>query len=152
MPDNTHSFVDVDVLVIGGGGAACRAAIEAHDSGASVLMVVKGSFGNSGCTLYVGTSAAVGPWALPQDSNETSLRDLLSYGGFLGDQDLAKILVEETLDRVMEMDEWGIQFVRDGDGEVIPNRSAEHTYPRNFAFKPNGSAQSILEGSDSPLS
>ena len=52
-----------DVLVIGGGGAACRAAIEAHDQGASVQMIVKGNFGNSGCTLYVGTSAAVGSWA-----------------------------------------------------------------------------------------
>ena len=134
------SFVDIDVLVIGGGGAACRAAIEAHDQGSSVLMIVKGNFGNSGCTLYVGTSAAVGPWASPEDSNDISLQDLLSYGGYLGNRKLAKILIDETMDRISELDRWGIEFVRDNSGNIIVNQSAEHTFPRNFAFKPNPSS------------
>ena len=140
LPNITDSFVDIDVLVIGGGGAACRAAIESHDQGSSVLMIVKGNFGNSGCTLYVGTSAAVGPWASPEDSNDISLQDLLSYGGYLGNRKLAKILIDETMDRISELDRWGIGFVRDNSGNIIVNQSAEHTFPRNFAFKPNPSS------------
>jgi len=136
----SDSYVDIDVLVIGGGGAACRAAIEAHDQGSSVLMIVKGNFGNSGCTLYVGTSAAVGPWASPEDSNDISLQDLLSYGGYLGNRKLAKTLVYETMDRVSELDSWGIEFARDNSGDIIVNQSAEHTFPRNFAFKPKPSS------------
>ena len=41
-----------DVLVIGGGGAALRAAIEAYETSATrgVLLVTKGELGRSGCT------------------------------------------------------------------------------------------------------
>ena len=136
-----HDTIEADVLVVGGGGAGCRAAIEAHDQGADVLMMVKGGLGNSGCTLNVGTSAAVGPWSVEGDSDEVSMRDLLAFGGFLGNQDLARILVEESLDRVLELEEWGIDFDRDKDGRIAINRSAMHTHPRNFAFKPSSTSR-----------
>ena len=133
--------INTDVLVVGGGGAGCRAAIEAHDRGVDVLLLVKGELGNSGCTLNVGTSAAVGPWAEEGDSDLVSMRDLLAHGGFLGDQELVKILVEESMDRVLELERWGIDFERDDDGSIAINRSAEHTFPRNFAFKPRSPSQ-----------
>ncbi|MFI5339738.1 MAG: L-aspartate oxidase, partial [Candidatus Methylomirabilales bacterium] len=44
----THQTVSTDVLVIGGGGLAGRAAIEASRWGARVSMVMKGEFGKSG--------------------------------------------------------------------------------------------------------
>ncbi|MGE5620400.1 MAG: FAD-binding protein, partial [Sphingomonadaceae bacterium] len=40
--------IDADVLVIGGGGAAARAALEARQRGATVAMVMKGQFGKCG--------------------------------------------------------------------------------------------------------
>ncbi|MGE5618176.1 MAG: FAD-binding protein, partial [Sphingomonadaceae bacterium] len=40
--------LDADVLVIGGGGAAARAALEARQRGATVAMVMKGQFGKCG--------------------------------------------------------------------------------------------------------
>ena len=138
MPMNSplkYKMAEADVLVIGGGGAGGRAAIEAHDQGAEVLMAVKGNMGNSGCTLNVGTSAAVGPWAAAGDSNDVSLRDLISYGGFLGNQDLAKTLVNESMDRLREMECWGIGLEKDENGHVLVNRSGGHSFPRNFTFK-----------------
>jgi len=132
-----YDMIETDVLVIGGGGAGCRAAIEAHDRGSKVLLALKGSLGNSGCTLNVGTTAAVGPWGEEGDSNEASLEDLISYGGFLADQDLAKVLVDEAPDRMLEMAEWGIDFERNNDGSIRINRAAEHTFSRNFTFKPD---------------
>ena len=42
--------VDVDVLVVGGGGAGVRAAIEADSFGAETLLLNKGITGKSGCT------------------------------------------------------------------------------------------------------
>jgi fumarate reductase (CoM/CoB) subunit A len=130
-------IVNTNVLVIGGGGAGCRAAIEAHDEGAEVLMIVKGRLGHSGCTLHVGISSAVGPWADEADSNEISMRDLLSHGGFLGNQDLAKIVIEDSLDRVLEMERWGIEFDRTDGGEMRVTQDPEHSYPRSFYFKPS---------------
>ncbi len=131
-----HETISTDVLIIGGGGAGCRAAIEAHDLGTDVTMVVKGKFGNSGCTLNVGTSAVVGLNGQNGDTNMSSLCDLISFGGFLGNQTLAKILVDETMERVEELVDWGVDFQREDDGSIALYRSAAHTHTRNFTFKP----------------
>ncbi|MBQ7368169.1 MAG: FAD-binding protein, partial [Clostridia bacterium] len=45
--DLTKPDYDVDVLVIGGGGAGSSAAIEAHDRGANVMIVTKLRFGDA---------------------------------------------------------------------------------------------------------
>lgn len=136
-----HEVLSTDVLIIGGGGAGCRAAIEARDMGVDALMVVKGKFGNSGCTLNVGTSAVVGLDGRNGDSNASSMCDLISFGGFLGDQTLAKILVDETMERVEELVDWGVDFQRGEDGGITLYRSAAHTYARNFTLKPGGSSR-----------
>jgi len=41
--------VITDVLIVGGGGAGARCAIECSDK--RVVMAVKGLFGKSGCTV-----------------------------------------------------------------------------------------------------
>ena len=134
-----YKLLETEVLVIGGGGAGCRAAIEAHDNGSKVLMMLKGELGNSGCTLWVGISSAVGSWGGDKaDTTDTSMIDLLSYGGYLGNQDLAKILSDESADRVHEMEEWGIDFRRNEDGSVFVEMDPEHTYARSFYFKIKG--------------
>jgi len=134
-----YKSLETEVLVIGGGGAGCRAAIEAHDNGSKVLMMLKGELGNSGCTLWVGISSAVGSWGGDKaDTTDTSMIDLLSYGGYLGNQDLAKILSDESADRVHEMEEWGIDFRRNEDGSVFVEMDPEHTYARSFYFKIKG--------------
>ena len=98
-------------------------------------MMLKGRLGHSGCTLNVGTSAAVGPWGVEGDTKFDAMRDLLAYGGFLGNQELAKVLSEESPDRVIELEEWGIDFDRNADDTIAIHQSAAHTYPRNFVFK-----------------
>ena len=135
--DPAH-VIETDVLIVGGGGAACRAAIEAHDAGADVLMILKGTLGHSGCTRYVGTNAAVGPWGDKDDTPESAMRDLLAHGGFLGNQELVKILTDESAARIEELAEWGVDFERDEDGAIAITHAAAHTYGRNVTLKPNG--------------
>ncbi len=131
-----HKTIEAGVLIIGGGGSGCRAAIEAHDQGADVLMIVKGRLGNSGCTLNVGTSAAVGEWGDPDDTPFSAMEDLLEHGGYLGVQNLAKVLAEEAPDRVRELDAWGIDFERNEDGSIAVDEDAAHSFARNLIFKP----------------
>ena len=131
-----YDTLRTDVLVVGGGGAGCRAAIEAHDRGVDVVAIVKGTVGNSGCTVNVGTSASVGPWAVEEDTYESSMRDLLAHGGFLGNQDLVKALAEESNDRMVELQEWGVDFERDANGDIVVTKAAAHSYPRNVTFRP----------------
>ena len=45
---------DVDVLVIGGGGAGSSAAIEAHEAGANVMMVTKLRIGDANTMMAEG--------------------------------------------------------------------------------------------------
>ncbi len=40
--------IQTDVLVVGGGGAACRAALEAGMAGADTILAVKGAFASIG--------------------------------------------------------------------------------------------------------
>ncbi|MDP6095192.1 MAG: FAD-binding protein [Gammaproteobacteria bacterium] len=133
--------LETDVLIVGGGGAGCRAAIEAHDQGSKVMMIVKGRLGHSGCTLNVGTSAGVGPWAVKEDSAFSSMRDLLAHGGYLGNQEMIKILTEDTPERIAELETWGVDFERNEDGCIRVTHAAKHEYPRNVTFKPRSPGQ-----------
>lgn len=74
--------VDADVLVIGGGGMAGRAAIEASRLGARVAMVMKGTFGKSGASAFkvaeaAGYNVADGLFD-PADNPEEYYRDILA--------------------------------------------------------------------------
>ena len=61
--------VSTDVLVVGSGGAALRAALEADSSGADVLVVIKGEFRKSGATFH--SVAEVGAFNVPDGSGRS---------------------------------------------------------------------------------
>jgi fumarate reductase (CoM/CoB) subunit A len=93
-------IVQCDVLVIGGGAAAGRAAIDAHDNGASVAVVMKGMFGTSGASAYkiaeiAGYNSADGV-VDPGDTPETHYADIMRAAAGMADPNLAKILAEEA--------------------------------------------------------
>lgn len=78
-----------DVLVVGGGIAGIRAAIEAHDMGAHVILVNKGPFGRDGASVWMagdGFQAAL----YPPDSVEQHIEDTIKGGHFLSNQELVK--------------------------------------------------------------
>ena len=61
-PAPDYESVECDVLVLGGGLAAMRAAIEARNAGREVLMLNRGKIGRSGSSALTGTGfAAVFP-------------------------------------------------------------------------------------------
>ena len=58
-----------DVLVIGSGGAALRAAIAADSLGVKVLVAVKGKFAKSGATYY--SVAEIGAFNVPDGAADS---------------------------------------------------------------------------------
>ena len=52
MPFKSFDISTCDVLIIGGGGAGLRAAIEARERGANVIVVSKSRVGYGNNTLY----------------------------------------------------------------------------------------------------
>ncbi len=103
---------EADVLIIGSGIAALRAAIALEGAG-DVLILTKADprEGNTGYAQG-GIAAAVGP----DDSPATHRDDTLAAGDGLCDARAVTVLVEDGPRYVRELLEWGAAFDRDPDG------------------------------------
>jgi len=122
--------VRVDVLIIGGGGAGVRAAIEADQNGVSVALVNKGIISRSGLTPMAGYSyqAAFGH-ADPRDNPEVHFADTVREGRYLGDENLIWALTREAMERGLELEGYGVRFTRE-EGKFAQVRHPGQTYPR----------------------
>ena len=110
---------ECDVLVIGSGGAGCRAAIEARKYNLNVIIVSKGLSFKSGCTTLAegGYNAAFG-YVDADDSVEIHFQDTMKGGAYLNDIKLVKILVNEAKDRLIELESYGAIFDRQESGKL----------------------------------
>ena len=96
--------VKSDVLIIGTGGAGLRAAVEAHEKGANVVLVSKAPAGYNNCTIVAGSGylAAVGGMSVDEHRDRT-----LGTGKGLNDPALVEVLVNEGGDKVLELERFG---------------------------------------------
>jgi len=126
-------FLETDVLVIGGGGAGAMSTLHAHNQGVKVTMVVKGKLGRTGgTTCAMGAATAVGPWHEPEDSQQVHLEDTIKGGSYLNEQNLVRILVEESPKRVLELERLGAFWERTEEGDRYLLRiDGGHSYPRS---------------------
>lgn len=121
-----HESIQTDVLVVGGGGAASRAAYEAKsfDPGLDVTVAVEGPWGNCGSTVWVASEAlginAPLNAAGDGDSPEVFLDDILETGLGLANRSLAEKIAFESADRISELVELGVEF--DSANEKIRQR------------------------------
>lgn len=111
---------DTDVLVIGGGGAGIKAAIKAGEQGVSVLLCTKYKLGFSGASFYPGMDG----WGINAithrrlgDSEDNFYDEILSAGAGAVDKKLARVLVEQCTPAFRELEDYGIQFDKDENGE-----------------------------------
>ena len=115
-----------DVLIIGGGGAALRAACAARERAPQlrVALVTKGKLGQSGVTATacsdrmafhatLETTEPGGP-----DAWRYHAQDIYRIGGYVSDADLAEVLACNAADAFHYLDRLGVPFVRRPDGTV----------------------------------
>jgi succinate dehydrogenase/fumarate reductase flavoprotein subunit len=126
--------ISADVLVMGGGIAAVRAALAAAEAGASVRVVSKrrlleGGAAAVGRSEIMGVAAALGD-VEPLDSPEVHYRDTVEAGGAFCRPDLARILVENVPVEIRSLMAWGVPFEQ-RNGKLLQNKSDYATYPRN---------------------
>lgn len=123
-----------EVLVIGGGSAATRAAIEAARAGASVMLVDKGRVGESGSS----PSALVGfsvPLLDPADSAELFLEDWVKASGSIADRDLVAQCARLGRALAEDLDKRGVQFLVNPDGKWFISKRAGHSVRRTLQAK-----------------
>ena len=135
---------EVDVLIVGGGLAALRAAIAASEEpGLRVGVAVKRKLGRSGSSANTTAGyAAVLPEggvkdvlefpegaAAENDSIETHYRDTMEGGKWMNDPHLAQLVCEEAPARLRELLEWGVEL-KQADGHLLKTPSGDHTFAR----------------------
>lgn len=106
MPE--YERFDTHVLVIGGGGAGARAAIEASEYGDTIL-ISRAILGKGGCTPMAegGLNAVLNA---TYDSCSLHSGDTLRGGAYLNDPVLVNRLVNEAPERMEDLVGWGAVF------------------------------------------
>src|SRR5260221_5430411 len=115
----------VDFVVVGAGVAGLRAAIALAEAG-KVLVLAKQELTES-ATQYAQGGIAVA--LSDEDEISLHLQDTISAGDGIVNPDAARVLVEEGVERINELIEWGTQFDRHGT-KLTFTREAAHSRSR----------------------
>ncbi len=118
MIDLTDIDYDVDILIIGGGGAGLSASITALETGVEldkILLVQKLRLGDSNSKMSQGgIQAADGP----DDSPAIHYMDAMGGGHFANDPALVEILVKEGPDVIRWHESLGVIYDKNLDGTM----------------------------------
>jgi succinate dehydrogenase / fumarate reductase flavoprotein subunit len=121
---------ELDVLVIGAGGAGLRAAIAASAEGARTGLVCKSLLGKAHTVMAEGGIAASLGNVYPDDNWKVHFRDTMRGGKFLNNWRMAQIHAQEAPERVLELEEWGALFDRTPDGRILQRDFGGHRFAR----------------------
>ena len=125
----THTY---DALVIGGGGAGLRAAIELSERcRTAVISKLYPTRSHTGAAQG-GVCAALGN--VEEDSPEWHAFDTVKGGDYLVDQPAALLMTEEAVEAIYQLERWGLPFNRTADGRIDQRRFGGHT--RNHGEAP----------------
>jgi len=124
---NLEPEITTDVLVLGGGGAGVTAALFSESQGARVLLATKLRLGNSNTIMALGGMQAA---VAEQDSPIKHFADTMIAGGFAGNRGLVKAMVVDGPGIVEWLLKIGVNFDRDGNGDLATRLAAGMSVPR----------------------
>ncbi len=137
-----HRFTDV--VVVGAGAAGLRAACEiAASAAASVTVITKGAIRDANTDRAQGGVAAVLMPERTGDSTELHVEDTLASGCGLADEEVVRITIEEGVERVRELIDWGAKFDRK-DGDIHFTQEGGHRKPRIAHARGDATGHEIL--------
>ena len=126
----TFEVIDTDVLVVGAGGAGCRAAIAASDSNQEVTIITKDILGKAHTVMAEGGINAALANLDPDDLCEIHAQDTCNAGAYLNNQHLVEILAEAAPQRVFDLENFGAIFSRTPDGLIMQRPFGHQTFRR----------------------
>jgi fumarate reductase (CoM/CoB) subunit A len=119
-----------DVLIVGAGGAGCRAAIEASKHNLDVIMLSKELVGKAHTAMAEGgLNVSLGN-VDPDDDVDTHFKDTIVGGNYLNNQELAEILVRDAPERVFDLEEMGAVFDRTPEGKIAQRTFGKQSWRR----------------------
>ncbi|NNK96674.1 MAG: succinate dehydrogenase flavoprotein subunit [Desulfobacterales bacterium] len=124
-----HKF---DTVIVGSGGAGLYAALEASKKSKTAVLSKLYPIRSHTGAAQGGISAALGN--VEEDKAEWHAFDTVKGGDYLVDQQAAKILAEEAIQAVYDLENRGLPFNRTPEGKIDQRRFGGHT--RNFGEGP----------------
>ncbi len=121
-----------DLLILGGGGAGCAAALTARAAGAKVLLATKLRLGDSNTVMAEGGMQVA---VKPEDSPVRHFLDTIKGGHFANDRELLKVLVEEGPAATQWLLSLGVLFDRDDAGNLKVRSGGATSTPRLLTCK-----------------
>jgi len=119
------------VIVVGGGLAALRAAIAAQeDTDVAVLSMVYPVRSHSGAAQGGINGALANNPDGRDDTPEKHCFDTVRGSDYLADQDAAEVMTREASNCIYEMEHWGVPFSRFDDGTIAQRPFGGAGFPR----------------------
>ncbi len=136
--DLSNPDYDVDVLIIGGGGAGASAAIEADEAGANVMIVTKLRIGDANTMMAEG-----GIQAADKENDSPAIHFVDAFGGghYAAKRDLLSKLVCDAPEAIKWLNELGVEFDKDKDGNMVTTHGGGTSRKRMHAAKDYSGAE-----------
>ncbi|OKH19067.1 succinate dehydrogenase/fumarate reductase flavoprotein subunit [[Limnothrix rosea] IAM M-220] len=121
-----------DVIIVGGGLAGCRAALEIKrtDPNIDVGLIAKTHPIRSHSVAAQGGIAASLKNVDPADSWEAHAFDTVKGSDYLADQDAVEILTKEAPEVIIDLEHMGVLFSRLEDGKIAQRAFGGHSHKR----------------------
>jgi succinate dehydrogenase / fumarate reductase flavoprotein subunit len=134
-----------DILIVGGGLAGLRAAIEVKKAGRDVAILSKvHPLRSHSVAAQGGINAALGNAPAPiKDTWENHVFDTVKGSDYLADQDAVEVMCREGIERVIEIEHWGTLFSRTEDGRIAQRPFGGAGFPR-AAYAADRTGHSLL--------
>jgi L-aspartate oxidase len=129
----------VDFLVIGSGIAGLSYAIKVADHG-KVCIITKDQADETATKYAQGGIAAV---MYSPDTYEKHIRDTMIAGDDLSNEDVVRLTITESTERVKELIEWGTHFDKTESGKYALGKEGGHSESRVLHHKDSTGAEII---------
>ena len=123
----------VDFLVVGTGMAGLIYALKVAGYG-KVCVLSKTTVDDTATSYAQGGIAAV---MYHPDTYKKHISDTINAGGGLNDEEIVRITISESTERIKELVEWGTQFDKEDSGKFMLAREGGHSEKRILHHKDN---------------
>lgn len=127
-----EGFLNPEIIIIGGGLAGLRAALESAGNGVHTSVFSKvHALRSHSIAAQGGVNVALGNHPEGKDDSwETHAKDTVKGGDFLNDQQAVALMCRDAQERIFEIERWGCPFSRTDDGKIAQRPFGGGAFPR----------------------